>query len=380
MKRIALLILPLGRACSRSAMFKQVWHRSLLFAVFSFSHFLPFATAQTEVSNFVPGSTLEGVNYFLPQTALRITVVCEKTLTTPGELNKYAFRYLRLNDVPTATSTAWSIKDVTIEPYGVPDKAKAYNVKVKSKTVAPLVSLTHDGLLLAINTEAAEESLPALPQSVPAPALPNPRQYMNQEILSAGSTAKMAELCAQEIYDIRDSRNALVRGEADNTPKDGQQLQLMLAQLDTQAQALESLFSGTRQTSTEVFSLVYLPTQETERDLLFRFSQISGVVDRDDLSGQPVYISVRNTGSLPQRQENPETDKKKAKLEKGIYYNVPAREAVSIFDLGKTYQQTECSMGQFGYTEILSDVLFDKKPTTRVTLFQDNGGLKKLEQ
>ena len=336
--------------------------------------------AQTEVADFVPGATLDGVNYFMPQTALRITVIAEKTVTTPGELNKYAFRYLRLNNVPTTNSTVWAIKSIAIEPYGVPDKQKAYNIKVKSKTVAPLVSLTHDGILLAINTEAQEETLPALPQGVAAPSLPNAKQYMNQEILSAGSTAKMAELCAQEIYDIRDSRNALVRGEADNTPKDGEQLHLMLNQLDTQGQALESLFAGTQQTSTEVFSLIYLPTKETERDILFRFSQISGVVDKDDLSGQPIYISVKGTGSLPQRQSNPEADKKKAKMERGIYYNVPAREAVAVFDLNKTYQQLECSMGQFGYTEILSDVLFDKKTTTKVTFYQDNGAVKKLEQ
>ena len=37
-------------------------------------------------------------------------------------------------------------------------------------------------------------------------------------------------------------------------------------------------------------------------------------------------------------------------------------------------------MGQFGTTEILSDILFDKKLTTRVTFYQENGGLKKLEQ
>ena len=342
-------------------------------------HLSPLS-AQTEVGNFVPGSTLEGVNYYLPKTALRVVVVAEKSVTTPGELNKYAFRYLRLKDVPTETSTSWTIKSITLEPYGVPDQSKAYNVKVKSKTVAPLMSLTHDGILLAINTEAEEETLPSLPQTTQAAAMLNPKKYMNQEMLSAGSTAKLAELCAQEIYDIRESRNALVRGEADNTPKDGEQLRLMLEQLDTQDRALTQLFSGSTQTSTEVFSLNYTPSQETERETLFRFSQFAGVVDKDDLSGQPVYISIKNTGNLPARQDNAEIDKKKAKMERGIFYNMPAREVVSIFDLNRSYTTIECSMGQFGTTEILSDVLFDKKTTTRVTFFQENGGVKKLEQ
>ncbi len=339
------------------------------------------AKAQTEVGLFIPGTTIDGVNYFLPQTALRITVVAEKTVTVPGELNKYAFRYLRLKDVPTEQSTSWRIKSVTAEPYGIPDARKAYNVKLKAKTVAPLVSLTHEGILLAINTTAEEHTLPALPQGTPAQLPLNPKLYLNQEMLTAGSTTKLAELCAQEIYDIRESRNALVRGEADNTPKDGEQLRLMLSQLDTQAEALQQLFGGYTTTCTEVFSFNYVPTQETERDLLFRFSQITGVVDRDDLSGQPVYISIKGTGNIPQPVPSIEADKKKAKIqERGIFYNVPAREAISIFDLNYIYHQSECAMGQFGTTEILSDILFDKKLTTRATFYQDNGGLKKLEQ
>ena len=353
---------------------------ALLFFILHSSLFTLHSFAQTDVSNFVPGTTIEGVSYFLPKTALRITVVAEKTTTTPGELNKYAFRYLRLQNVPTTSSVSWRIKSIAMEPFGVPDHSKAYSVKVKNKTVAPMVSLTHDGILLSINTQADETSLSALPQAVPAPEPLNPKQYMNQEILSTGSSAKMAELCAQEIYDIRESRNALIRGEADNTPKDGEQLKLMLTQLDTQALALEQLFSGHSETSTEVFSFTYLPTQETERDILFRFSQLAGVVDKDDLSGQPIYISIKNAGNLPAKQEDPEAAKKKAKLTQGIYYNVPAREKITVFDVNQTLMEAEYNMGQFGYTEILSNILFDKKTTTRVTFFQDNGAVKKLEQ
>ena len=46
--------------------------------------------AQTQVAPFVPGSTLEGVCYYLPQTALRRTVTTERTIAKPGEFNKYA--------------------------------------------------------------------------------------------------------------------------------------------------------------------------------------------------------------------------------------------------------------------------------------------------
>ena len=334
--------------------------------------------AQTDVTNFVPGSTLEGVSYFLPKTAFRVTVITEKTVTKPGDFYKYANRYLRLPNVPAEESVSWAIKSIKLEPFGVPDKEKAYSIKIKSKTVAPLVGLSSDGILLSINTEAEEEFLPELPDAVPAPKLDNPRNYMTQEMLAAGSTAKMAELCAEEIYDLRDSRNALIKGEADNTPKDGAQLQLMLNQLDKQTAALESMFKGTQLTSTEVTSFNYLPTQETDKEILFRFSQKLGVVDADNLAGAPIYVSVRCTESLPKTVMDEDTAKKKAKMEKGVYYNVPARTKVSIFNNQQDFFTTELPMGQFGVVEILSNTLFDKQATTKVTFFQSTGGTKDI--
>lgn len=336
--------------------------------------------AQTQVAPFVPGSTLEGVCYYLPQTALRITVTTERTIIKPGEFNKYAGRYLRRQDVPEKESVTWTIKDIKMEPYGVPDKNKAYSIAVKSKTVAPLVGLSSDGILLSINTEAQETTLPEPPKGIPAKPLPNPRDYMTQEILSAGSVAKQAELCAQEIYDIRESRNALTRGEADNTPKDGAQLKLMLDQLDQQAAILESLFCGTTQTSTEVFTLNYTPAKLSDRDLLFRFSKKLGAVAADNLAGEPVYISLRSMETIPEPVANPEVDKKKAKLQQGVYYNVPLRVETKIFTAEKEWAKLETPMGQFGTVEILSNTLFDKKSTIQVTFFQNTGGTKNVMQ
>ena len=99
--------------------------------------------AQTDVSDFVPGSTLEGVSYFLPKTAFRITIITEKTVTKPGDFYKYANRYLRLPNVPAEESVAWSIKSIKLEPFGVPDKEKAYSIKIKSKDILLCVHILY---------------------------------------------------------------------------------------------------------------------------------------------------------------------------------------------------------------------------------------------
>ena len=68
-------------------------------------------------------------------------------------------------------------------PYGVPDPQKFTAYSLKKRTVAPLVGLTSEGILLSINTDGEEEPLPAIPKGNDAPKRLNPRDYMNQEIL-----------------------------------------------------------------------------------------------------------------------------------------------------------------------------------------------------
>ena len=348
-------------------------------------------SAQTEISDFRPGSTLDGICYFLPKTVFEVVIVAEKAVTTPGEFAAYSDRYLRQPNVPTMESTTWTLKSITLMPYGVPDSTKAYSIKLKSKTSAPLVSLSDDGLLLSVNTEAEQEPNPELPKSVPAPKPVNGRDHMTHDILAAGSTAKMAQLTAEEIYEIRDSRNALVRGEADNTPKDGAQLKLMLDNLDQQLFALESLFKGQTLTSTEVLTFDYEPpcpqisSEEEapaigERQLLCRFSRRLGLVANDDLSGEPIWITITPTGNLPQRTSDPETDKKKQKMEQGVYVNVPATAKVTIATAQQTLLTADVPVCQFGTTEVLSDALFNKHTDTHVTIHQQTGNVKRLWQ
>ena len=74
----------------------------------------------------------------------------------------------------------------------------------------------------------------------------------------------MAELIAQDIYEIRESRNLLVRGQADNMPKDGEQLRLMLNQLDKQDMAMTGLFSGitTKDTTEHIMTIIHQERRE----------------------------------------------------------------------------------------------------------------------
>ena len=331
--------------------------------------------AQTSTSSYQPGVTPEGMVYFLPKTAVRIVVQVEKTTYTPGEFCKYADRYLRLKDVESEASVDYRITNLRVEPVAMADTTKGFSVKFDPKTVAANIALSDDGVLLAINAtpkpvEAAKAFRPA-----PKPTMMNPRQLMSEEILAAGSTAKMAELTAQDIYEIRESRNLLIRGQADNMPKDGEQLKLKLNQLEMQDRALSSLFSGqtTKDTTEQVITI--MPDKEIERELLFRFSKKLGLVDKDDLAGEPYYIRVANLHAVPM----PEANDKKKKQEPGLYINVPGKMKVTIYDAIEPVNVVELPAGQFGNIELLSGALFNKRYATHIWMNPISGAVDRLE-
>ena len=331
---------------------------------------------QTEVKQYVPGITAEGVTYYLPKTALHITVKADRTTVYPGEFKDYAQRYLKLSSVAQAEETTWTIREIKLTPYGVPDSTKVFTIPLRKKTVAPLVGLTQSGIITSINIEGQDETTPEISrENVIHKSTLNPRDFMTEEILQAGNKMKMAELIAAEIYDIRESRSLLSKGQADYMPKDGEQLKLMMQQLDTQEEALLQLFKGTTETETKTYSLDVLPEGEMSQEILFRFSKELGLVDKNNLAGSPVYVDVVDKKTVPAAVVDP---KQKKINEESVRYNIPSQVSLKLFDRTKTYAEITTPMGQFGRIEYLSSELFNKRPTTRVTFYSTTGGLKKL--
>jgi hypothetical protein len=315
----------------------------------------------------------------LPKTAVRLKVLVEKTNYQPGDFARFAQRYLRLNGVSLEPATSYRVVSVIPEAVGVPDTSKVYSVKFNVKTAASNVALSDDGLLLAINAEPrkVESSQPFQPAKKPAKL--NPRQFMSEEILSAGSTAKMAELTAREIYDLRENRNLLIKGQADFMPSDGAQLQLMLNQIDVQDRALSQLFQGTTERDTTEHFITLEPSGAVDRKVAFRLSQRMGLVDDDDLSGAPYYISIENISTLPAIDEEAVAKAKKKQVQTGIYVNVPGKMRVSVYKDNNCLVAKEMPAPQFGYVELLSGELFNKHYTTHLWLNPVSGAVDKLE-
>lgn len=331
--------------------------------------------AQTEVTAGVMRGKDYGVTYLLPKTEIEIVLHTTKHTYTPGEFCKYADRYLRLSNVSAEPDEYWTLDKIQTRVAGVPDKDNVYFVKLKDKTVAPLMELTEDGIVRSINMPFSGRQPEQVSQKAETPeADMDPRRFLTEEILMSNSSAKMAELVAKEIYNIRESKNALLRGEADNMPKDGAQLKLMLDNLNLQERAMMEMFSGTTKAESQTFT-VRLTPKEMQNEVAFRFSKRLGVVANNDLAGEPYYISVANlkTPDISGVEEN------KKKLE-GVAYNVPGRAKVTLMQSNKKLFEEELPVTQFGTIEYLAPVLFNKSSTVKVLFDTATGGLVKVDR
>lgn len=326
-----------------------------------------------DVSAYSPGTMDEGIVYYLPKTQIEVKVTVNKVTYTPGELCQYAERYLKLQGISAQPKEYWEIQDILVSTVGVPDSNKVYSIKLKDKMVTSQVELTETGIIKAINTTyPVQPDTESVIETVENNRI-DPRNFMTEEMLMAGSTGKMAELIAKEIYSIRESKNSLTRGQADYMPQDGAALKIMLDNLNTQEKALTEMFSGHTEQTAQTYTFYIEPTQNIKDQVMFRFSTKLGILHTENLAGDPFYISVISQGTLPTVLEE---NKKLA----GVIYNIPGKATVSIKGNGKKYLEENVTIAQFGPTEVLTNSLFNKKINTRVIFNPITGGIVKIDK
>jgi hypothetical protein len=330
--------------------------------------------AQTEVMAGLSNGKDYGVTYALPKTEIEVRAKVCHVVYTPGEFAKYANRYLRINDVPQEAEEHYELLSLSAASVGVADKDNSYFIKMKDKTVAPLVELTKDGLIKSINMPRSSETTTASPTKTTATKSVDPRSFLTEEILMTSSSAKMAELVAKEIYSIRESKNALLRGQADNMPKDGEQLRIMIESLNEQEQAMTEMFTGKYVRTEKDVNVRIEPEGDVKDAVALRFSKKLGVVSTSNLAGEPVYITISDLNSVTKAEEN---SKKKPE---GVAYNVPGKALVTLtMNNAKVYEQ-ELPVTQFGNVEYLASVLFNKNSTIKVSFDSNTGAILKIDR
>lgn len=326
-----------------------------------------------------------GITYSLPKTSLVIDAEVTKVTCKAGPYYKYAEKYLGVKDAITEDNVYYELGKISVTNKGLPDADNTFIVEFKAGTSAPYAYLTEEGLLCTINAEydepasigdtAKKKNEPAATQTATA----EDASVFTEDLLMAGSTSKQAETAAKQIYRIRESRMNILTGEADNLPPDGEAMKLVIKQLEAQEQALVNLFLGVKikETSNQQFTII--PAGDVEKDVLFRFSRLMGIIPADDLGGTPVFLSLKATERAPEL--DPKEAAKKAKTMKGIIYNVPGKADIIISMNKKDLYKGDVQITQFGTQEGLAPVMFeDKKTPVKVYFYPETGAIKQIIQ
>lgn len=306
-----------------------------------------------------------GLIYTLPRTAFEVTIAAEKTVKTPGEFYQYAKKYLDTAPILTP-STTWKVVDAVVNPVGVADENEQYLVTLKGGQ-GTYILVNDKNFPVAINDEtySGEVTLTPLPEAEEAePTVlqkPVAQQAMSPEMIQSKSSAKRAELAAAKIYELRTNRNEIISGQADAMPSDGAAMQLALDQITAQEEALTAMFLGTTQTSVEVrtFTVNVPENGAPDRIIVARLSVLDGLVDATDLSGDPIYLTIKplSQGKLPVNEKGEEKKFPKG----GVAYRIPGTAEVILQVGDKTLVDKEFDVAQYGVVFGLDPSIFTNK-------------------
>lgn len=318
-----------------------------------------------------------GIAYSLPRTTVNVILTAQKTVKTPGVFYNYAERYLGAEVARTAIarpSTSWQLTGAKIYTGAeVPAGAEQYLMQFKGGQPV-FVVLSPMGNPLAINSEDILKA-PAAPAVPKATALtptplddPAARYAVTEDMLNGLSLAKRAQFAADQIMQLRQSRQDYLTGQAEQMP-DGQALNLILQNIQAQEEALTAMFLGTTQTATDAIAVSYVPehTMTSGDVVIARLSALSGLVDANDLSGAPIMLNTKvlNVGKLPLDEKG----RKKEFPKGGVPYVIPGSARFNVTFNGKALDSVTCDVAQLGVVFGLDPTFFTNKKAPGYAIF-----------
>lgn len=322
--------------------------------------------------------------YHMPKTELAITLSYECIQQEPGIFYQYAKRYLGANDIVTEKQVTYQLTDVEMHTEASADLTRAYKISAQKGYDLQLVSLTADGRLLGYNLAETARNKQLTHQvtnltNLSADDITQTTKMMPllEEQFMAGSVAKMAEGAAKQIYRIRETRLNILGGDVEHLPADGMAMQLVLDELNKQEQTLVELFVGTSRVKKHTHTFYYLPGEKMDKHVIARFSKHSGVVNKDDLSGEPIYLSIDAHKQI--LSEALEFDPKKSVTPSQVYYNLPGSADIFLESPISTISE-HIYVAQYGVAVPLAWDFMSGKPQHSIVFNIETGNISSIQK
>ncbi len=250
----------------------------------------------------------------LPQTELEVQITVRTEQIVTGPYARYAQKYLGVI-APLTDRTSSTIESATIRPV---------SQVIPAAHIAPAIPKATSHL-------RSENGFPKV--------LPD---KMSNTPLSLEESARAA---ADRIYALRKARIELITGEAGENVF-GAGLKTALEEIDRMENDYLSLFLGRQIVSSVVKCFTITPSSDKQTYIVCRFSPQSGVLPDDDLSGQPVILELKPSGTVNTAEIPVSTKPSKTDRQYRIADEVACR---LIFD-NKTVAAATLPIFQFGTT------------------------------
>lgn len=321
--------------------------------------------------------------YSLPSTRIKIDVTVEKTVSKVGPFYRYSQKMLNVTDVVTEDKVEWKIKGITVSTYGVPDINKQYAITYSGNNIAPLLNVTTEGVLYGFNSdEELDES--ASMTNVDYQPLPDLADVnfnavpMLEKQLAKTSTAAMAQEAANFIYKVRKRRFKILASDFENLPPDGEAYGVVVDELDELEQSFMELFIGKSETYTLTKTFEVEPSALSDNnDVLFRFSTVSGIVDKMDVSGAPIYIELEAEEQA--RVPDLNVTQSKDEVRNGLFYCRPGKVIVKLIDRNELIKEQQVYLGQYGQVLSLPSSILEEE-NLKIRIDEKTGAIKSIKR
>ena len=308
--------------------------------------------------------------YYLPQTALDITVTLHQETYTPGPYSAFAESLLGIaGDAPQA-GDHWRIDSVAVATSEEADYTAAFAVKrPKGSTFPEWLTLSKSGLLMAASTAPAftpqgqsqrdgRADWPPFTDLSTAQFVADKssifysvvqrdttfvRVPVQRNVVVKESVEEKAKQAADLIFALRKKRVELICGDAE-LPTAPRMLQEMLDEISRVEAQYLSLFIGRWTSRRHAVRLRYSPSAKESSSMLCRFSTQSGICPTSELSATPLLIHV-------QRLEGPigyPAEAKLPPLKNGLYYRPACMAEVTLTLLRDELLRARVPLTQLG--------------------------------
>ena len=331
---------------------------------------------------------VEGVVYSLPQTGIRIHVKATRERFVHGPFAAYAQKMLGIDNVPSTDADRWNMDEMQLEVFSEPDPEQVHKALGKA---AQMVSLTESGILAGINSNINVEKPKLQTSSFLMKNLDQQSKFSDLSIWSfyspTDSTKKFkmvtknqeqkAEEAAETIFNLRNSRFALLTNADDEPFPDGKSFEVMTQELGKMEENYVALFIGKSNKQTYEFSFDFVPgSKSVKGEVFFRFSDDRGVLPKSDLSGRPIVIDVTKAENLTTKQNGLSSSDNPFAGKSGLYYRMPGMAEIRIMDGSAQLATSRTAIAQFGTTAPIPEDILDGN--FKLEFFPITGAVKSI--